>query len=277
MATTITMHAQAPSPSPAHLAAALSSIPTRPRSQLQNIELPPIRQAVPEIDLAPAPTAMAVETRGSSPYAQKRRMLTPESERGTGSQGHTPYRTSPRSAPGPPPLTVYAAEQPYASRGYPEPAPPVGPPRLFDPRADYPSPVYARDRYDAPAYPSSGQYSVYDGGGGKRGRDFAVTINGYPSGNGYVAEGYGGETGLGGGHEGKNGAGGRKRRGNLPKETTDKLRAWFVSHLHHPYPTEDEKQDLMVRTGLQMSEFSPSVLTFNSVITRCSYIRREQS
>lgn len=46
----------------------------------------------------------------------------------------------------------------------------------------------------------------------------------------------------------------RKRRGNLPKETTDKLRAWFVAHLHHPYPTEDEKQELMRQTKLQMSE-----------------------
>lgn len=48
----------------------------------------------------------------------------------------------------------------------------------------------------------------------------------------------------------------RKRRGNLPKETTDKLRAWFVAHLHHPYPTEDEKQELMRQTGLQMSEYT---------------------
>jgi hypothetical protein len=47
----------------------------------------------------------------------------------------------------------------------------------------------------------------------------------------------------------------RKRRGNLPKETTDKLRAWFMAHLQHPYPTEDEKQKLMQQTGLQMSEF----------------------
>jgi len=46
----------------------------------------------------------------------------------------------------------------------------------------------------------------------------------------------------------------RKRRGNLPKETTDKLRAWFMSHLTHPYPTEDEKQDLMRHTGLAMSK-----------------------
>ncbi|PHH63247.1 hypothetical protein CDD80_1249 [Ophiocordyceps camponoti-rufipedis] len=48
----------------------------------------------------------------------------------------------------------------------------------------------------------------------------------------------------------------RKRRGNLPKETTDKLRAWFVAHLHHPYPTEEEKQDLMRQTGLQMNQIS---------------------
>lgn len=48
----------------------------------------------------------------------------------------------------------------------------------------------------------------------------------------------------------------RKRRGNLPKETTDKLRAWFVAHLQHPYPTEDEKQELMRETGLQMNQIS---------------------
>jgi hypothetical protein len=51
------------------------------------------------------------------------------------------------------------------------------------------------------------------------------------------------------GHDSKQ----RKRRGNLPKETTDKLRTWFVAHLQHPYPTEDEKQDLMRQTGLQIS------------------------
>jgi hypothetical protein len=50
----------------------------------------------------------------------------------------------------------------------------------------------------------------------------------------------------------------RKRRGNLPKETTDKLRAWFAAHLSHPYPTEEEKHELMRQTGLQMSEFPPS-------------------
>ncbi len=51
----------------------------------------------------------------------------------------------------------------------------------------------------------------------------------------------------------------RKRRGNLPKETTDKLRSWFITHLHHPYPSEDEKQELMRQTGLQMSTSHPPV------------------
>ncbi|KAI1393549.1 uncharacterized protein F4822DRAFT_16468 [Hypoxylon trugodes] len=48
----------------------------------------------------------------------------------------------------------------------------------------------------------------------------------------------------------------RKRRGNLPKETTDKLRMWFHAHLHHPYPSEEEKQDLMRETGLQLNQIS---------------------
>ncbi|KAI1752315.1 homeobox KN domain-containing protein [Xylaria castorea] len=48
----------------------------------------------------------------------------------------------------------------------------------------------------------------------------------------------------------------RKRRGNLPKETTEKLRSWFMSHLAHPYPTEDEKQALMRDTNLQMNQIS---------------------
>ncbi|KAL7818473.1 homeobox KN domain-containing protein [Trichoderma gracile] len=48
----------------------------------------------------------------------------------------------------------------------------------------------------------------------------------------------------------------RRRRGNLPKETTDQLRAWLNAHLHHPYPTEDEKQQLMRTTGLQMNQIS---------------------
>ena len=54
----------------------------------------------------------------------------------------------------------------------------------------------------------------------------------------------------------------RKRRGNLPKQTTDILRTWFHAHLQHPYPTEDEKQDLMRQTNLQMSKFFHSLHTY---------------
>ena len=46
----------------------------------------------------------------------------------------------------------------------------------------------------------------------------------------------------------------KKRRGNLPKPVTDILRMWFQDHIAHPYPTEDEKQVLMQRTGLSISQ-----------------------
>ncbi|KAI0453287.1 hypothetical protein F5B21DRAFT_292644 [Xylaria acuta] len=76
-----------------------------------------------------------------------------------------------------------------------------------------------------------------------------------PGGYGYNYQ----ETQMGTGNlgTGTNGEGKpRKRRGNLPKEITDKLRKWFVAHLMHPYPTEDEKQELMRQTGLKMNQIS---------------------
>ena len=48
----------------------------------------------------------------------------------------------------------------------------------------------------------------------------------------------------------------RRRRGNLPRDTTDMLKQWFADHLAHPYPTEDEKQMLCRQTGLQMTQVS---------------------
>ncbi|KAK1826271.1 hypothetical protein QBC39DRAFT_376706 [Podospora conica] len=48
----------------------------------------------------------------------------------------------------------------------------------------------------------------------------------------------------------------RKRRGNLPKETTDFLFKWLESHASHAYPTEDEKQWMMRQTGLQLNQIS---------------------
>jgi len=49
---------------------------------------------------------------------------------------------------------------------------------------------------------------------------------------------------------------GKKRRGNLPKPVTDILRLWFHEHLDHPYPSEDDKQMLIARTGLSISQIS---------------------
>ncbi|KAL1954943.1 hypothetical protein VTO42DRAFT_401 [Malbranchea cinnamomea] len=48
----------------------------------------------------------------------------------------------------------------------------------------------------------------------------------------------------------------KKRRGNLPKPVTDILRAWFHEHLDHPYPSEEDKQMFMTRTGLTISQIS---------------------
>lgn len=52
---------------------------------------------------------------------------------------------------------------------------------------------------------------------------------------------------------------GRRRRGNLPKHITDILRAWFHDHLDHPYPTDEDKQMFIERTGLTISQVSVSV------------------
>ncbi|CAI7646445.1 unnamed protein product [Penicillium crustosum] len=47
-----------------------------------------------------------------------------------------------------------------------------------------------------------------------------------------------------------------RRRGNLPKPITDILRTWLYEHLDHPYPSEEDKQMFMTRTGLSISQIS---------------------
>ncbi|OQV02658.1 Homeobox KN domain-containing protein [Cladophialophora immunda] len=49
---------------------------------------------------------------------------------------------------------------------------------------------------------------------------------------------------------------GRRRRGNLPKPITDYLRQWFLAHLEHPYPTEEDKQQFAQTTGLTIAQIS---------------------
>jgi hypothetical protein len=46
----------------------------------------------------------------------------------------------------------------------------------------------------------------------------------------------------------------RKRRGNLPKLATNTLRQWILGHIDHPYPSEEEKKMLGLKTGLSISK-----------------------
>ncbi|KAL8939211.1 MAG: hypothetical protein Q9216_003482 [Gyalolechia sp. 2 TL-2023] len=48
----------------------------------------------------------------------------------------------------------------------------------------------------------------------------------------------------------------KKRRGNLPKQTTDVLRAWLHDHLDHAYPNEEQKQQLIRETNLTDKQVS---------------------
>ncbi|KZS86953.1 hypothetical protein SISNIDRAFT_399880, partial [Sistotremastrum niveocremeum HHB9708] len=47
-----------------------------------------------------------------------------------------------------------------------------------------------------------------------------------------------------------------RRRGKLPKETTDHLKEWLHQHSDHPYPSEEEKKQLCEDTQLSMSQVS---------------------
>jgi hypothetical protein len=48
----------------------------------------------------------------------------------------------------------------------------------------------------------------------------------------------------------------QRRRGKLPKPTTDFLKDWLHRHSDHPYPSEEEKKQLCNATGLSMSQVS---------------------
>lgn len=57
---------------------------------------------------------------------------------------------------------------------------------------------------------------------------------------------------------------GARRRGKLPKETTETLKTWLMAHKTHPYPTEDEKRMLCDRTGLNMNQVSNWMINVRS-------------
>jgi hypothetical protein len=53
----------------------------------------------------------------------------------------------------------------------------------------------------------------------------------------------------------------RRRRGNLPKHITDYLKSWFLAHLEHPYPSEDDKQEFVRRTNLSIAQVCTRLLS----------------
>jgi Homeobox KN domain len=70
----------------------------------------------------------------------------------------------------------------------------------------------------------------------------------------------------------------RKKRNNLPKETTDILRKWYEAHSHYPYPTEEEKKELMRQTRLEMSKSSLPFFNLHSQshLLSCELISQDQ-
>lgn len=58
-----------------------------------------------------------------------------------------------------------------------------------------------------------------------------------------------------------------KKRGKLPKETTDYLKAWLHRHSDHPYPSEEEKKQLCHATGLSMSQVSNWMINVSHPLT----------
>jgi hypothetical protein len=46
----------------------------------------------------------------------------------------------------------------------------------------------------------------------------------------------------------------KKERKNFTKETVDELKKWFANHLDHPYPDEEDKEELARKTNLNVSQ-----------------------
>ncbi|CAK5261879.1 unnamed protein product [Mycena citricolor] len=68
-----------------------------------------------------------------------------------------------------------------------------------------------------------------------------------------------------------------RKRGRLPKETTDFLKAWLHSHSAHPYPSEIEKKQMCHATGLSMSQVSNWMINGRRRILGPSYTASSRS
>jgi len=56
----------------------------------------------------------------------------------------------------------------------------------------------------------------------------------------------------------KSPSGKRRKSNSLPPETVDYLKAWMMSpeHIAHPYPTEQEKAEIMADTGIELKQLT---------------------
>ena len=54
------------------------------------------------------------------------------------------------------------------------------------------------------------------------------------------------------------GKGARKKSSSLPSAAVDYLKAWMMSpeHIAHPYPTEQEKSQIMADTGIELKQLT---------------------
>ena len=47
-----------------------------------------------------------------------------------------------------------------------------------------------------------------------------------------------------------------KKRQHIPRESSDILRQWLIDHADHPYPSDDEKIELCLRTNLTLAKLN---------------------
>ncbi|EED14961.1 homeobox transcription factor, putative [Talaromyces stipitatus ATCC 10500] len=122
---------------------------------------------------------------------------------------------------------------------------------MYDNQNAYdPARYAAQQPYMGSSYPSSnhsGQSADYDYPSPMSGHSHTLPAS---------STSFGAMGGGGGGANDLLDSRGKRRRGNLPKNVTDVLRAWFHEHLDHPYPTEEDKQRFMNETNLTMSQIS---------------------
>ena len=107
-------------------------------------------------------------------------------------------------------------------------------------------PRYAQQPYQGSSYPSSNHSN--------QSNDYDYSASSPMGGHSHTLPASSGNFGVMGAGGDPLDSRGKRRRGNLPKPVTDVLRAWFHEHLDHPYPTEEDKQIFMSRTGLSISQ-----------------------